>query len=74
MKILKKIMSKKGQLSMEVGILVAAAVLVAVIAGYYYVKNIKSSSTTAGEKANKTVTTLGEAAENISSNISKLVS
>ncbi|ACV25100.1 class III signal peptide-containing protein [Methanocaldococcus fervens] len=51
MKLLKKLLSKKGQLSMEVGVLVAAAVLVAIVAGYYYVKNASSAAQKAGTQA-----------------------
>jgi uncharacterized protein (UPF0333 family) len=71
MKLLKKLMSKRGQISMEIGILVAAAVAVAAIAAYYYVSNVKKTSTTAGEKANKTAEAFGSAAENLANNINK---
>ncbi|MBA2861686.1 class III signal peptide-containing protein [Methanococcus maripaludis] len=39
-----KLTSKKGQVSMEIGILVAAAVAVAAIAAYSYAKNAKAAS------------------------------
>ena len=74
MKFLKKLMSKKGQISMEIGILVAAAVLVAVIAAYYYVKNVSSQASKAGEVANNTTTQLAKGAENVTSKISNVVS
>ncbi|XRP97579.1 class III signal peptide-containing protein [Methanocaldococcus sp. 16A] len=51
MKLLKKLLSNKGQLSMEVGILVAAAVLVAIIAGYYYISNAKKAAESSGQQA-----------------------
>ncbi|MBA2861687.1 class III signal peptide-containing protein [Methanococcus maripaludis] len=44
MKFLEKLTSKKGQVSMEIGILVAAAVAVAAIAAYFYAKNAKAAS------------------------------
>ncbi|WP_081874484.1 class III signal peptide-containing protein [Methanocaldococcus bathoardescens] len=62
MKLLKKLMSNKGQLSMEVGVLVAAAVLVAIIAGYYYVKNAGTAAKTAGKQAENFTKTLNETA------------
>ncbi len=55
MRLLKKLISEKGQLSMEVGILVAAAVLVAIIAGYYYVKNAGTAAKKAGNQTEKFV-------------------
>ena len=69
MKILEKLTSKKGQVSMEIGILVAAAVAVAAIAAYFYVKNVKESSTKAGEQANETATALTDAAGNATKGI-----
>ena len=53
--IMEKLLSKRGQVSMEIGILVAAAVAVAAIAAYFYVVNIKGSASKAGETANKTI-------------------
>ncbi|MBP2219520.1 class III signal peptide-containing protein [Methanococcus maripaludis] len=44
MKFLEKLTSKKGQVSMEIGILVAAAVAVAAIAAYFYASNVKNSA------------------------------
>ena len=66
MKLLKKLTSKKGQVSMEIGILVAAAVAVAAIAAYYYVKNVKGSANAAGVQANETATKLSGVAANAS--------
>jgi uncharacterized protein (UPF0333 family) len=70
MKILEKLTSKKGQVSMEIGILVAAAVAVAAIAAYFYVKNVKDSANTAGKKANETAEALGNVAGNVTEEIS----
>ncbi len=72
MKFLKKLMSKKGQISMEIGILVAAAVLVAVIAAYYYVKNVSSQASKAGEVANNTTTQLANKANEITGKINNI--
>ena len=41
--IIEKLISKRGQISMELGILVAAAVAVAAIAAFYYISNVKNS-------------------------------
>ncbi|ADG13021.1 Protein of unknown function DUF361 [Methanocaldococcus infernus ME] len=72
MKILEKLLSKRGQISMEIGILVAAAVAVAALAAYFYVTNIKSASTKAGQHANTTVETLGGAAEQAAEKIQNI--
>ena len=72
MRLMKKLLSKKGQVSMEIGILVAAAVLVAVIAGYFYVKNVKQQSTAAGEAAKNATEKLSKAAANVTSNIEQI--
>ncbi|XRO74989.1 class III signal peptide-containing protein [Methanocaldococcus sp. 28A] len=72
MKLIKKLLSKKGQISMEIGILVAAAVLVAIIAGYYYVKNVSSQASKAGEVANNTTTQLAQKASEITGQITNI--
>uniref|UniRef100_A9A776 Class III signal peptide n=1 Tax=Methanococcus maripaludis (strain C6 / ATCC BAA-1332) TaxID=444158 RepID=A9A776_METM6 len=66
----KKLYSKKGQVSMEIGILVAAAVVVSAIASYYYAVNVKYSDTHSGETAYKT----SEAFLNVSANASEKIS
>jgi len=38
-----KLLSKRGQLSMEIGILVAAATAVATVVAYYYLRSIRQS-------------------------------
>ena len=65
MKFLKKLASKKGQLSMEMGLLIAAAVLVAVIVAYYYASRTKAVMQEAGRNANQTVHDLDTAASNV---------
>ncbi|XRO77550.1 class III signal peptide-containing protein [Methanocaldococcus sp. 10A] len=74
MKLLKKLLSKKGQLSMEVGILVAAAVLVAIIAGYYYIKNAKAAAKSAGQQAGKFVNTTNQSANNYLNKLNQTLS
>ncbi|WP_459202148.1 class III signal peptide-containing protein [Methanococcus sp. CF] len=51
---LQKLYSKKGQVSMEIGILVASAVIVSAIASYYYILHVKYSDTHSGETAKNT--------------------
>ena len=72
MKLLKKLLSKKGQLSMEVGVLVAAAVLVAIIAGYYYVKNAGTAAKTAGKQAENFTKTLNNTANQYTDKLGNL--
>ena len=72
MKILEKLTSKKGQVSMEIGILVAAAVAVAAIAAYFYVKNVKDSSNKAAESANQVTDTVNKTANKWATSISDL--
>ena len=72
MRFLKKLASKKGQVSTEIGILVAAAVTVATIAALFYVKNVKGSAEKAGEGANATVGNLSEKATEYAQEIGNL--
>lgn len=51
---LNKLYSKKGQVSMEIGILVAAAVIVSAIAGYYYASQVTFLGTCPPDSANIT--------------------
>ena len=69
MKFLEKLTSKKGQVSMEIGILVAAAVAVAAIAAYFYANNVKAAQTETGAQASTTASTLGEVADNATGKI-----
>ena len=49
----KKFFSKKGQVSMEIGILLSSSILVSVIASYYYVSNyINTHPENIGKNAN----------------------
>ena len=72
MRFLKKLASKKGQVSMEIGILVAAAVTVAAIAAFFYVKNVKGSAEKTGEGANATVGNLSSVATSKAQEIGNL--
>ena len=65
MRFLKKLASKKGQLSMEMGILIATAVLVAVIVAYYYTSRTKKVMEKAGAQAANTTEQLNNATKNI---------
>ena len=65
MRFLKKLVSKKGQLSMEMGLLVGAAVLVAVIVAYYYTTRTKSMSEKVSNQANITTTNLQDNTEDL---------
>ena len=65
MKFLKKLASKKGQLSMEMGLLIAAAVLVAVIVAYYYTSRTKAVMQEAGKRANETAINYSNSADTI---------
>ena len=57
-----KILSKKGQVSMEIGILIFAVITVSAIASYYYITNyIDSNSDAPREAANKTINAFNNA-------------
>ncbi|MBW9220806.1 class III signal peptide-containing protein [Methanothermococcus sp. SCGC AD-155-M21] len=60
--ILEKLTSKKGQVSMEISILVAAAVAVASIASFFYVKSVRSSADSSGDAATDTINRISESA------------
>ena len=60
--LLKKLTSKKGQVSMEIGILVAAAVAVASIAAFFYVKSVRSSADNVRQASTDTINAMGTAA------------
>ena len=72
MRFLKKLVSKKGQLSMEMGLLVAAAVLVAVIVAYYYTTRTKSMMEKASDTANQTVQSFSNTAHTKTLNITQV--
>ncbi len=65
-------MSKKGQVSMEIGILVAAAVAVAAIAAYFYATNVKKSAENAGQGATTTSNKLANVSTSYANSLSNL--
>ena len=69
MKFLEKLTSKKGQIAMELGILVMAAVAVAAIAAYFYATNVKDSQTNVAESATNTTGALSTVASNATDGI-----
>ena len=69
---LRKLTSKKGQVSMEIGILVAAAVSVAAIASYYYMKNVRDSQNNAAQTANDVTGKINKTANKWANSISNL--
>jgi len=69
---LKKLYSKKGQVSMEIGILVAAAVAVSAIASYFYAKNVKQTEKPTAATALCTSETLLNLSEKASDEICNL--
>lgn len=69
---LKKLYSKKGQVSMEIGILVGASVAVATIASYFYVVHVKYSDTHAGETAKNMSDALLNVTGTVCGNISEI--
>ncbi|WP_209731852.1 class III signal peptide-containing protein [Methanococcus voltae] len=65
---MKKLKSTKGQISMEVGILIAAAVAVAAVAGYFYLTNVKNVSGDVGNTASGVIDEFTDAANNAGAN------
>ena len=65
-----KLLSKRGQVSTEIGILIVATITVSTIAVYYYITNyLNSSPDTPGKTANKTINTLNNASKKYSNAI-----
>ena len=65
MRLLNKLVSKRGQLSMEIGILISVAVLVAAIVAYHSTSRTKKVVEKSGASAINTAENLSEAAESI---------
>jgi len=66
-----KILSKKGQISTEISILIIATITVSTIAIYYYISNyLNANVDTSGKAANKTIQTLNNASKKYSDSIS----
>jgi uncharacterized protein (UPF0333 family) len=55
---MKKIFSNRGQITLEFALLLAGIVATAAIAGFYYLKTVKASSTTAKKSNVGTTTTV----------------
>ena len=70
---MEKLMSKRGQISMEIGILVAAAVAVAAVAAYFYVKSVKESAQSVGGTASNAIDTMESGAGRYTTSISELL-
>lgn len=72
MKFLEKLTSKKGQVSMEIGILVAAAVAVAAIAAYFYATNVSNTGKQITNSTNQTTQALADAISDATSKMSNI--
>jgi uncharacterized protein (UPF0333 family) len=72
MKFLEKLTSKKGQVSMEIGILVAAAVAVAAIAAYFYATNVSNTGKQITNSTNQTTQALADAISNATAKMSNI--
>ncbi|WP_459201504.1 class III signal peptide-containing protein [Methanococcus sp. CF] len=72
MKFLGKLTSKKGQISMELGILVAAAVAVAAVAAYFYATNVSNTGRQITNSTNQTTQALADAITNATSKLSDM--
>ena len=70
--IMEKLMSKRGQISMEIGILVAAAVAVAAVAAYFYIKSVKESAQNVGETASGAIGEMESGAQEYTNKIKGL--
>ncbi|MBA2861685.1 class III signal peptide-containing protein [Methanococcus maripaludis] len=70
--VIKKLISKKGQLSMEIGILVMAAVAVAAIAAYFYASNVSNTGKQITNSTNQTTQALADAISDATAELSNL--
>ena len=65
-----KIRSPRGQISMEIGILIIAVIIVSSIVAYYYITSyLNSSPNTPGVTANKTIEALNNVSKKYSNSI-----
>ncbi len=56
MKIIKKLTSKRGQISMEIGIITLSFIVISTIASYYYLSRVSDPiNYDAGKNATKTI-------------------
>ncbi|MBB6067438.1 class III signal peptide-containing protein [Methanococcus maripaludis] len=72
MKFLEKLTSKKGQIAMELGILVMAAVAVAAIAAYFYATNVGNAGKQITNSTNQTTQALADAISDATSEMSNI--
>ncbi|MBG0769280.1 class III signal peptide-containing protein [Methanococcus maripaludis] len=68
----KKLASKKGQIAMELGILVMAAVAVAAIAAYFYATNVSNTGKQITNSTNQTTQALADAISDATSEMSNI--
>ena len=71
--LMEKLMSKRGQISMEIGILDAAAVAVAAVAAFFYINSVRQSAQDIGEAASNIVNKTKNRTEEIAGEIDKLL-
>jgi len=62
---IKKLTSKRGQMSTEMSIFITVTVVVATIVAYYYVKNVRSSGESVRTTATSTVNTITTTAKRL---------
>jgi len=62
---IKKLTSKRGQISTEMSIFITVTVVVATIVAYYYVKNVRSSGESVRTTATSTVNTITTTAKRL---------
>ena len=62
---IKKLTSKRGQVSTEMSIFITVTVVVATIVAYYYVKNVRSSGESVRTTATSTVNTITTTAKRL---------
>ncbi|WP_292459432.1 class III signal peptide-containing protein [Methanothermococcus sp.] len=68
--LIKKLFSKKGQVSMEIGILIFASILVSTIASYYYISNyLNTHPENIGKTANRTINALNNVSTKYSNSL-----
>ena len=72
MKFLEKLTSKKGQIAMELGILVMAAVAVAAVAAYFYATNVSNTGKQITNSTNQTTQALADAISDATSQMSNI--
>ncbi|WP_423792373.1 class III signal peptide-containing protein [Methanocaldococcus indicus] len=64
-----KVYSERGQISMELAILILAAVVVSTIAAYFYIKEVRDTWKQVDESVNNVVSALNNKTMNITKKI-----